>query len=31
LIERLIELALEDHEQRAALKFTFRPKPGATS
>jgi D-alanine-D-alanine ligase len=26
LIERLIELALEEHRERAALKFTYRPK-----
>jgi D-alanine-D-alanine ligase len=26
LIDRLIELALEDHRERAALKFTFNPK-----
>ncbi len=26
LIDRLIELALEDHRERAALKFSFHPK-----
>ncbi len=26
LIDRLIDLALEDHRERAALKFTFEPK-----
>ena len=26
LIDRLIELAIEDHRERAALKFTFHPK-----
>lgn len=26
LIDRLIELALEDHRQRASLKFTYQPK-----
>jgi D-alanine-D-alanine ligase len=27
LIDRLIELALEDHRERAGLKFTYQPKP----
>lgn len=27
LIDRLIELALEDHRERSALSFTYRPKP----
>jgi D-alanine-D-alanine ligase len=26
LIDRLIELALEDHRERAGLKFSFNPK-----
>jgi D-alanine-D-alanine ligase len=26
LVDRLIELALEDHRERAALKFTYEPK-----
>ena len=26
LIDRLIELAIEDHRERAALKFSFQPK-----
>lgn len=26
LIDRLIELALEEHRQRARLKFTYQPK-----
>jgi D-alanine-D-alanine ligase len=26
LIDRLIELAIEDHRERSALKFTFHPK-----
>ncbi len=29
LIDRLIELALEHHRERAALKFTYQPKPPA--
>lgn len=32
LVDRLIELALEEHRERAALKFTYQPKPeGANS
>ncbi|HEX4211480.1 MAG TPA: D-alanine--D-alanine ligase family protein [Candidatus Binataceae bacterium] len=27
LIDRLIELAIEDHRQRSALKFTYQPQP----
>jgi len=27
LVDRLIELALEEHRERAALKFTYEPKP----
>ncbi len=31
LIDRLIELALEDHRERAALKFSFNPKRNSKS
>src|SRR5580698_655287 len=31
LIDRLIELAIEDHRERAALKFSFNPKHKAGS
>jgi len=31
LIDRLIELALEDHRERAALKFIFDPKTSRTT
>jgi D-alanine-D-alanine ligase len=27
LIDRLIELALEDNRERARLKFTYQPRP----
>jgi len=27
LIDRLIELALEENRERAALKITYQPKP----
>jgi D-alanine-D-alanine ligase len=30
LIDRLIELALEDHRERSALKFTYQPTPDRT-
>jgi D-alanine-D-alanine ligase len=30
LIDRLIELALEDHREHAALKFTYQPTPDRT-
>ncbi len=28
LVDRLIQLALEEHRERAALKFTYQPSPG---
>ena len=31
LIDRLIELALEEHRERASLKITYSPHPGARS
>jgi D-alanine-D-alanine ligase len=31
LVDRLIELALEEHRERAALKFTYQPKARSTA